>query len=65
MDLAVMAMKEYSAFPKARAYWSLTIGLFKVMSKTLVGEVLPSAEMQLMYSTTPELDYIREEALWT
>ena len=34
VDLGVMAMKEYSAFPKALA-------LFCVISKTFVEEVLP------------------------
>ena len=38
--LGVIAMKGYSAFPKLQHYWSLTIGLFSVIYRTLVKKVL-------------------------
>ena len=39
---------------KLQHYWSLTIRLFNVISKTLVGGwSYPSAEMQSVYSTVP------------
>ena len=42
VDLGVMAMKGYSTFPKAPALLDLTIRLFSVISRTLVGGgVLP------------------------
>ena len=40
VNLGGIAIKEYSAFPKFKHYWSLTIRLFCVISETLVGEVL-------------------------
>ena len=39
--------------PKLQYYWSLTLRWFSVISKTLIGEVLPTAEMQSEYSATP------------
>ena len=40
--MGAIALKEHSAFPKLQHYWSLTIWLFSVISKTLVGDgVLP------------------------
>ena len=39
--------------PKIQHYWSLTIRLFSVISRTLVGESYPSAEMQSVCSTAP------------
>ena len=49
-----MAMKGYSAFPKAPAIpQNLTIRLFSVISRILVGKgFYPSAEKQLVYSTS-------------
>ena len=37
--------------PKLQHYWNLTIRLFSVISRTLIGGSYPSAEMQLVYST--------------
>ena len=55
LDLGAMTMKEYSAFPKASALcWNLTIRLFSVIYRTLVGGgCYPSAEIQSVYSTAP------------
>ena len=57
VNLGAMAIKGYSAFPKAQHYWSLTIRLINVISRTLIwwggGGSYPSAEMQLVYSTAP------------
>ena len=39
--------------PKLQHYWNLTLRLFSVISRTLVGESYPSAEMQLVYSMAP------------
>ena len=36
-----MATKGYSAFRKSKHYWNLTIRLFTIISRTLVGWVLP------------------------
>ena len=36
VDLGVMVMKGYNAFPKLQHYWNLTIRLFSVISRTLV-----------------------------
>ena len=44
VDLGVMAIKEYSVFPKALASLELTIRLFSVLT---------SAKVQLEYSTAP------------
>ena len=41
VDLGAIATKGYSAFPKLQQYWNLTIRLFIVISRTLVGRVLP------------------------
>ena len=40
-------------FPKFQHYWSLTIRLLRVISRILVGGVLPSTEIQSVYSTAP------------
>ena len=40
VDLGVVAIKWYSAFPKLQYCWSLTIRLFDVISRGLVGGVL-------------------------
>ena len=40
VDLRVMKIKWYSAFPKLQLKWSSTIPLFSVTSRTLVGGVL-------------------------
>ena len=49
-----MAMKGYSAFPKVPACWNLTIRLFIVICRTLVGGgSYPSTEKQSVYSTAP------------
>ena len=41
-------------FCKLHRYWSFTIRLFSVISKTLVSRgVLPSVEIQSVYSTVP------------
>ena len=40
VDLGMMAGKGYSAFPKLQHYWSLTIRLFSVISRTLFGGFL-------------------------
>ena len=45
-----MAIKVYSAFPKASPFFELTISLFTVLSMTLVGESYPSSEMGSVYS---------------
>ena len=51
VDLEAMALKEYSAFPKAPALL-VPHRLLSVISKTLVGRAsYHSAEMQLVYST--------------
>ena len=55
-DLEVMAMKGYFAFLKTPPLldWSLTIRLFRChILDTHWGGSHPSAEMQLVYSTTP------------
>ena len=39
--------------PKSQHYWSLAIRLFSVISRTLAGEVIPYAKMQLVYSIAP------------
>ena len=41
VDLRAMALKGTLHSPKLQYYWSLTIRLFSVISRTLVGEVLP------------------------
>ena len=40
MDMGAIVIKRYSAFPKLQHYWSLTIRLFSVLSRTLVAGVL-------------------------
>ena len=40
VDLGAMAMKGYSAFPKLQHHWNLTIRLFSVISRTLIGRGL-------------------------
>ena len=51
VDLGAIAIKGYSAFSKAPGLLVLTIGLFSVIFKTLVGESYSSAEKQSVYST--------------
>ena len=46
-------MKGYSAPPKPQHYWSLTIRLFSVIYRRLVGKSYRLAEMQSVYSTAP------------
>ena len=41
VDAGVMASKGYSAFPKAQHYWNITIILFNIISRTLVGGSYP------------------------
>ena len=41
VDLGAMAIKGYSASPKPQYYWSLTVRMFSVISKTFVGGDLP------------------------
>ena len=54
VDPGAMAIKGYSTFPKLRHYWTLTMILFSVISRTLVGRrSYPSAEKQSVYSTAP------------
>ena len=48
-----MAIKGYSAFPKIQNYWNLTIRLFSVIYRTLVGGSTHSEEKQSIYSTAP------------
>ena len=40
-------------FAKLQHYWSLTIRLFSVISRTLFEESYPSTEMQSLYSAAP------------
>ena len=42
VDVGAMAMKGYSAFPRAQYNWNLTIRLFSVISRTLTEGVLPA-----------------------
>ena len=52
VDLRIMAMKGYSAFPKV--YWNFTIKLFSVhIQDTRWGGAYVSAEKQSVYSTAP------------
>ena len=37
-------------FPKLQHYWNLTVRLFSVISRTLIGGVLPLTKKQLVYS---------------
>ena len=39
--------------PKLQHYWKISIRLFSVISRTLVGGSYPSAEKPLVYSTAP------------
>ena len=49
-----MAIKGYCAFLKPHHHWNLTIRLFSVISRTLIGGwSYPSAEVQSVYSTAP------------
>ena len=49
-----MAMKKCSAFPKLQHHWNLTIRLFSVISRTLVGEflLLCGEAVGVLYSTS-------------
>ena len=54
VDVGVMAIKEYSAFPKAPALLEPHHQIFSVISRALVGGgSYPSAEKQSVYSTAP------------
>ena len=53
VDLGAMAMKGYSVSLSPQHYWDLTIRLFSVISRTLMGGSYPSAEVQSVYSTAP------------
>ena len=53
MELGVMAMKEYSAFPQTPALLDLATRLFSVITRILVAGVSPSAEMKSVYSAAP------------
>ena len=61
VDLGPMAMKEYSAFPKAPALLELTIRLFSVISRTFIGGSDLSSEMQSVYSTAADDLEFREK----
>ena len=50
LDLGMIAMKGYSAFPKALEL--LEPQIFLVISRTLVGGILP--EVKSVYSTAPQ-----------
>ena len=41
--------------PKLQHHWNLTIRLFRVIYRTLIGGSYPSAKVQLVYSTDPLL----------
>ena len=45
--------------PKPQQYWNISIRLFSDIFRTLIGRVLPSAEMQSVYSTT-SADWTRQ-----
>ena len=51
VNLEAMAMKGNPHSSKLQHYWNLTIRLFSVISRTLVGGSYPSAEKQSAYST--------------
>ena len=51
VDQGPMAMKGILHSPKLQHYWNLTIRLFSVISRTLVGRSHPSAKMESEYST--------------
>ena len=56
MDLGAMAMKRYSAFPKAPALLEphhQIVFVFFVISRTFVDWSYPYAEKQSVYSTAP------------
>ena len=56
VDLGAMAMKGFSEFPKLLYHWNLTIRLFSVICRTLIGGgggSYSSAEVQSVYSTAP------------
>ena len=56
VDLGAMAMKGTPHSPKLQHTWNLTIRLFSVIYRTLVGGgSYPSAEVQSVYSTAPVL----------
>ena len=46
VDLGAMAIKGTPHSPKLQHHWKLTIRLFSVISRTLVGGSYPSAEVQ-------------------
>ena len=51
LDMGAMAIKFTPHSPKFQHYWSITIRLFNIISRTLDGG-LPSAEKQSVYSTS-------------
>ena len=51
VDLGAMAMKGCFHSPKPRHYWNLTIRLFSVIPRTLIGGPYNSAEVKPVYST--------------
>ena len=53
VDQGAMAIKRYSAFPKAPALLKTYYQNFSVISRTLVSGDLPLAEMQSVYSADP------------
>ena len=54
VDQRAMAMKEYSAFPKLQYYYSLTIRLFNVKSRTLIGRNLTPQQRCSQYILQPQ-----------
>ena len=53
MDLGAMAWRYTPYFSNFQHYGNLTIRLFGVISRTLIGEVYFTAEMQSVYSAAP------------
>ena len=50
---------------KSQHYWNLTMRLFSVTSRTLIGESYPSAEVQSVYSTAPaDWAMFEKELFW-
>ena len=54
VDLGAIAMKVCSVFPKAPELLYITIRLFSVISRMLIGRSYPSAEVESVYSTAPQ-----------
>ena len=53
VDLGAITMKETPHSLKLEHYRNLTIILFSILSRTLVGESNPFAHMQSVYSIAP------------